>query len=60
MTYIGEHTVALVVHAALQTEGEVVAADHYTAAETLLERLHVRLDAGEVQPLCFRQREQEK
>lgn len=51
VTYVGEDTIGLLVNAALQAEGEVVAADHDAAAETLLERLHVWLDAREVQPL---------
>lgn len=51
VTYVGEDTIGLLVNAALQAEGEVVAADHDAAAETLLEGLHVWLDAREVQPL---------
>lgn len=51
LTYIGEDAVALVANASLQTEGQVMAADHDAAAEALLKRLHVRLDAGEVQTL---------
>lgn len=57
MTYIGKDTVALLIHAALQTEGEVVAADHYTSTKTLLEGLHVWLDPREVQPLDIREEE---
>lgn len=60
MTYIGKDTVALLIHAALQTEGEVVAADHYTSTKTLLEGLHVWLDPREVQPLDIREEESEK
>lgn len=45
LTYICEDAVTLVANASLQTEGQVVAADHDAAAEALLERLHVRLDA---------------
>ena len=51
MTYVGEDAVALLADAALEAEGQVVAADHDTPAEAFLERLHVRLDAWEVQPL---------
>ena len=51
MTYIGEDAVALLADTALETEGQVVAADHDTTAITLLKRLHIWLDAGEVQPL---------
>lgn len=51
MTYIGEDAVALLADAALETEGQVVAADHNTTAVTLLKWLHIWLDAGEVQPL---------
>lgn len=45
MTYIGEDAVALLAHTSLETEGQVVAADHDAAAETFLERLHIWLDA---------------
>lgn len=45
MTYIGEDAVTLLTNAALETEGQVVATDHYAATETLLERLNVWLDA---------------
>lgn len=51
MTYIGEDAVTLLTNAALETEGQVVAADHYAPAKTLLERLNVWLNAREVQPL---------
>lgn len=51
LTYIGEDAVALVAHTSLQTEGQVMAADHDAAAKALLKRLHIRLDAWEVQPL---------
>lgn len=51
ITYVGEDAVALLTNAALETEGQVVTADHDTAAEALLKRLHVWLDAREVQPL---------
>lgn len=44
VTYIGEDAVPLLTDAALQTEGQVVAANHDTTAETLLERLHIWLD----------------
>lgn len=45
MTYIGENTVTLLADAALETEGQVMATDHYAPAEALLERLHIWLDA---------------
>lgn len=45
LTYIGEDAVALVANTSLQTEGQVMAADHNAAAKALLKRLHVRLDA---------------
>lgn len=45
MTYVGEDTITLLANASLEAEGEVVAADHNTAAKTLLKRLHVWLDA---------------
>lgn len=51
LTYIGEDAVALVANASLQTEGQVMAADHDAAAKTLFKRLHVWFDAREVQPL---------
>lgn len=51
LTYIGEDGVALVANASLQTEGQVMAADHDAAAEALLKRLHIRFDPREVQPL---------
>lgn len=45
LTYIGKDTVSLLANTSLQTEGQVVAADHDAAAKALLKRLHVRLDA---------------
>lgn len=45
MTYIGEDAIALLTNAALETEGQVVAADHDTTAKALLKWLHVWLDA---------------
>lgn len=45
MTYVGEDAVALLANAALETEGQVVAADHDTTAKTLLKWLHIWLDA---------------
>lgn len=45
LTYIGKDAVPLLANTSLQTEGQVVAADHDAAAEALLKRLHVRLDA---------------
>lgn len=51
LTYIGKDTIPLLADTSLQTEGQVVAADHDAAAEALLKRLHVWLDAWEVQPL---------
>lgn len=51
VTYVGEDAVALFADAALQTEGQVVAADHDSPAEAFLKGLHVQLDAREVQPL---------
>lgn len=64
MTYIGEDAVTLLTNAALETEGQVVAADHNSSAKTLLEWLHVWLDAWEVQPLDIgqegRRREEEE
>lgn len=44
LPYIGEDAVAFVAHASLQTEGQVMAADHDAAAEALLKRLHIWLD----------------
>lgn len=51
MTYVGEDAVTLLAYAALKTEGQVMAADHNSTAKTLLEWLHIWLDAWEVQPL---------
>lgn len=45
LTYIGKDTVPLLADTSLQTEGQVVAADHDAAAKALLKRLHIRLDA---------------
>lgn len=45
LTYIGEDAVAFVANTSLQTEGQVMAADHDAAAKALLKWLHVRLDA---------------
>lgn len=45
LTYIGEDAIAFLADTPLETEGQVVAADHNTTAKTLLERLHVWLDA---------------
>lgn len=45
MTYVGEDAVALLTNAALQTEGQVVAADDDASAKTLLKRFHIWLDA---------------
>ena len=50
-SYVGEDPIVLLADAALQGEGQVVAADNHATAEPLLERLHVRLDAREVQSL---------
>lgn len=57
MTYIGKDTIALLANTTLETEGQVVAADHDTTAKTLLKWLHVWFDAWEVQPLDVRQEE---
>lgn len=51
MAYVGQNAVALLADASLEAEGEVVAADHDAPPKSLLQRLHVRLDAREVQPL---------
>lgn len=53
--YIGGSAVGLLINAALQTEGEVVAADHYPPAKSLLKRLHLWLNTGKVQPLGIRE-----
>lgn len=45
MTYVGEDAVSLLTNAALETEGQVVAADHDAAAKALLKWLHIWLDA---------------
>lgn len=45
MAYVGEDAIALLADAALQTEGQVMAADHDTPAKALLKWLHIWLDA---------------
>lgn len=45
LTYIGEDAVTLLTNAALETEGQVVAADHDAAAKALLKWLNIWLDA---------------
>lgn len=52
-SYVGKDAVALLADASLEAEGEVVAADHDAAPKALLERLHVRLNTREVQPLTW-------
>lgn len=52
LTYICKDAVALLADAPLEAEGEVMAADHDTASKALLKRLHIWLDAWEVQPLA--------
>lgn len=53
IAYVRKDAVALLADASLEAEGEVVAADHDAAPKALLERLHVRLNAREVQPLTW-------
>lgn len=50
--YICQDAVVLLTDAALQAEGQVMAADHDTAAKSFLEGLHVWLDTREVQSLA--------
>lgn len=54
MTYIGEDTIALLANATLETEGQIVTADHDATSKTLLKWFHVWLDAWEVKPLDIR------
>lgn len=53
IAYVRKDAVALLADASLEAEGEVVAADHDAAPKALLERLHVRLNTREVQPLTW-------
>lgn len=48
-THVGRGPLLVLGDAALQVEGQVVAADQNPFAKLLLELPHIRLDAGEIQ-----------
>lgn len=50
-SYVRGRALLVLSHAALQVEGEVVAADQHPLPELLLELPHVRLDPREIQLL---------
>lgn len=52
-SYVGQDAVTLLAHASLETEGQVVAADHDASPKAILKRLHVGLNTREVQPLTW-------